>query len=357
MGSVLTEAAIVWNRWSFEPDIVLPTFLVCLVYGRGVLQRSAVGNWLQLWRHISFIAGMMSVYLSLESPLDGLADHLFWAHQIQHLMLRMGGPMLIALSMPQAMLISGSPSVLRRTALAPLTGNRPLRWFFSTLTDAWTVTALFIAALYVWQYPPLHNAAILDDGTHYVMHVTMLAAGLLFWWRIFDMRPMPVGLGYGSRLMMLWVAALSQIGLGAYLMLKTELLYPAYDVAGRLFGINPLADEATGGFIIWIPSAMMFLLAAILIIHMWGRHEDRVWAARSAWSPSNSDALLYPTTGEALIELARPKNRKLAVGVAGFALAVFAMTIFAGVLNHLNSVQQHGGLVAHASRTPVKRGL
>ncbi len=357
MRTALTEAAIIWNRWNFEPDIVLPTFLVCLTYGRGVARRKAVSNALQLWRHISFSVGTIGVYLSLASPLDGLADHLFWAHQIQHLALRMAGPMLIALSMPQAMLISGLPPVLRRTVLAPLTGGRALRGFFSTLTEAWMVTALFVASLYVWQYPPLHNAAILNDGIHYAMHVTMLAAGLLFWWRIFDMRPMPVGLSYGSRLMMLWIATLSQIGLGAYLTLKTELLYPAYDVAGRLFGVNPLADEATGGFIIWVPSAMMFLLAAILIIHMWGQHEDRVWAERSAWSPSNSDALRYPTTGEALIELARPKNRKLAVGVAGFAMAVFAMTIFAGVLNHLNNVQQHGGLAAHASRTPVKRGL
>jgi uncharacterized membrane protein YhhN len=79
---------------------------------------------------------------------------------------------------------------------------------------------------------------------------------------------------------------------------------------------------------------------------MWGRHEDRVWAARSAWSASNSDALLYPTTGEALIELARPKNRKLAVGVIGFVFAIYAMTILAGVLNHLND---HVGLVAHAA--------
>ena len=348
----MTQAALVWNRWTFEPDIVIPIFLVCLVYGLGLLRRRAVSALLQIWRHLSFGAGMAIVYLALESPLDGVADHLFWGHQIQHMLLRMAGPMLIALSMPQAMLISGLPSALRRGALAPFVGNGVLRLLFSTLTNAWVVTALFIVALVFWQFPPLHDAAILDDRIHYAMHVTMLAAGLLFWWRIFDMRPPPVGLGFGSRIMMLWIVTLAQIGLGAYLTLKTELLYPAYDVAGRLFGINPLTDEATGGFIIWVPSAMMFLVAAILIIHMWGKHEDRVWAARPAWSESNSDAMRYPTTGAALIELARPKNRKLAIGVTGFALAVFAMTIFVGVLNHLNTVERRGGLLAHAAATP-----
>lgn len=351
----MKEAALVWNRWTFEPDIVISTFLIFLVYGLGMFRRRSVGDSLQIWRHISFVAGIATVYLSLESPLDGIADHLFWGHQIQHFLLRMAGPMLIALSMPQAMLISGLPSALRRGALAPFASNGVLRLLFSTLTNAWVVTALFIAALFVWQYPPLHDAAILNDRIHYIMHITMLAAGLLFWWRIFDMRPPPVGLGYGSRLMMLWVTMLAQIGLGAYLTLKSELLYPAYDVVGRLFGINPLTDEVTGAFIIWVPSAMMLLVSAILIIHMWAKHEDRTWAARTSWSASNSDALRYPTTGVALIELARPKNRKLAIGVAGFVFAVFAMTIFTGVLNHLNTMEHHRGAVRHAGTLPLMR--
>jgi putative membrane protein len=344
----LTAAPIVWNRWTFEPAIVIPTVLILLVYGFGVFRRRASLDTLQIWRHISFAAGMAIVYLSLESPLDGLADHLFWIHQIQHLVLRMVGPMLIALSMPQATLISGLPSTLRRSALAPFAGNFVLRALFTVLTNAWVVTALFIAALFVWQYPPLHNAAILDDRIHDVMHVTMLAAGLLFWWRIFDMRRAPLGLGYGSRLMMIWISALSQIGLGAYLALKSTVLYPAYDQVGRLFGINPLTDEITGGFIIWVPSAMMLLVSAIIVIHIWAKQEERAWAARPKWTPSNSDAMRYPTTGAALIELARPKNRKLAISVVGFVFAVFAMTMFTGVLYHLNGAQHNRAFPLYA---------
>ncbi len=351
----MTEAPIIWDRWTFEPTIVIPTLIILLVYGLGLFRRRAAADARQIWRHVSFIAGMATVYVSLESPLDGVADHLFWAHQMQHLLLRMLGPMLIALSMPQAMLISGMPSSLRRSALAPFVGNTVMRLLFTVLTNAWIVTALFIAALFVWQYPPLHNAAILNDRIHDVMHLTMLVAGLLFWWRIFDMRPAPVGLGYGGRLMMLWVTTLAQIGLGAYLTLKSELLYPAYDVVGRLFGINPLTDEVTGAFIIWVPSAMMFLLAVIIVIHIWGKHEDRVWAARPPWTAANSDALRYPATAAALIELAGPKNRKLAIGVASFAFAVFAMTIFTGVLNHLNTIRHSRGSPMHASMLPMMR--
>jgi len=60
-----TVASIVWNRWTFESRIVIPTLLILLVYGFGVFRRRALLDTLQIWRHASFAAGMATVYLSL----------------------------------------------------------------------------------------------------------------------------------------------------------------------------------------------------------------------------------------------------------------------------------------------------
>jgi putative membrane protein len=337
-----------WNEWSLTPDIVIATLVVSTVYILGIVRRNARDDRSRLWRHAAFLGGVASVFLALASPIDHMAEHLFSVHQIQHLLLRMIAPMLIALSAPQAVLISGLPSALRRNALAPFAGNGLLQRLFSLLTEPVVVTALFIAALYVWEYPRYHDAALLNDSIHYTMHVTMLAAGLLFWWRIFDVRPAPAGLTYGRRLMMLWIVILSNIGLGAYTTLKSAILYPAYDVVGRLFGMGPLADETVGGFVIWVPSSMMCLLAAIIVIHMWGKHETRVEEKRVNAPASSSGFLPYPTTGMALVEQARPKNRVLAIGITAFAIAVFGSVIFVGILSHLNTAARHG-LLAHAS--------
>lgn len=334
----MAVAAVAWYRWSFEPAVIIPIALVCLAYGLGALRRRAPLSAARLWRHLSFAAGMAILWLTLASPLNTMAVHLYLMQQMQDALLIILVPILLVLAAPGAPLGAALPGSLRLPAMPAI-----VRGAFGSAT---LTTALFIAAVFVWQWPPYHDAAILSPPLRAAMHLSQLAAGLLFWARIFDPAPAPIGLGYARRLMMLWIVALSHIGLGAYLTLKMTILYPAYDVMGRLFGISPLTDEATGGFIIWVPSALLCLAAAIMVIHMWGRHEDRVWAARPAWSPSNSDALLYPTTGEALVELARPKNRKLAIGVVGFVFAIYAMTIFAGVLNHLND--RRGGLVAHA---------
>ncbi len=338
----MAVAAIDWNRWSLAPAVFVPIVLICLLYGLGALRRSAPPTAAQLWRHASFAGGMATLWLTLASPLDVLAVHLYLMQQTQDALLIILVPILLVVATPGATLAAGLPAAMRFTETPAI-----VRIILALFGNAAVATALFIAAVFVWQMPAFHNAAILNAPLRAAMHLSMLGTGLLFWWRVFEIAPAPIGLSYGRRLMMLWIVALSHIGLGAYLTLKNDILYTAYDLTGRVLGIGPLTDEATGGFIIWVPSALLCLAAAIMVIHMWGLHEERVWNARPAWSSSNSDALLYPTTGEALIELARPKNRKLAVGVAGFVFAVYAMTIFAGVLNHLNGPQHHGGLLTH----------
>jgi putative membrane protein len=143
--------------------------------------------------------------------------------------------------------------------------------------------------------------ALLDDTIHYIMHVTMLVAGLLFWWLILDRRPPPQGLRYGVRLMMLWLAILSNIVLGGYTTLKHAVLYTAYDVHGRLYGMPAGTDEHIGGIIIWIPSSMMCLIAILLVIHMWGRQEALLDERRRTGLPGLRGGGPVPTTAAALV--------------------------------------------------------
>lgn len=340
-----------WAAWDLTPDIVVPTLLVAGFYVAGMVRRRSAPSRISPWRHVMFFAGLAAIFLSLESPVDALADHLFFAHQIQHLLLRMLGPMLLALSWPAAMLTAGTPRALRRAVVAPVVSNGPLRAVLGAAMRPATVTVLFIAALYVWQIPAYHNLAVLNEPVHYAMHITMLLAGLMFWWRIFDRRP-PVspfdmdndqpwwwlwgpgsahGVRHGVRLMMIWIVTLSNIILGAYTALKPDVLYPAYDVAGRLFDYPALADEQIGGFIIWMPSSMMCLVAALLLIHWMAERETELDLRRRALAGSNLAAALIPRTAAELIARARPKNRSMAVGLSLFVASVFVTAILMGV--------------------------
>jgi putative membrane protein len=320
------------NTWDLSPGIVIPTALALGIYAVGLMGRPESFED-RPWRHAAYFWGVFGAFMSLASPADGFSDHLFFMHQVQHMLIRVICPMLVAVSQPQAVLIAGLPGWLRRGGLGPVAGAAPVRRVFGFLTRPAPVTVLFIASLYIWQWPRLHNLAILNDNVHDAMHATMLAAGLMFFWRLFDQRPPPKGAGYGARLMMLWVAVLSNIPIGAYTTFKSRELYPAYDVVGRLFHMAPIADEQLGGFIMWAPSSMMMLIAVLLVIHAWGRHEDRQDGRRLAGVLVRAT----PATGEEMIVQQRPKNRALAVGLLGFAVCVLAATFTVGILD----VQAH----------------
>ena len=326
-----------WLAWKADTAVTVPTLIASAIYVAGMLRRDRrAANAVPNWRHVSFFAGVIAILLALQSPIDVVGERLFFVHQIQHLLLRMLGPMLIALAWPTGTLIAGTPKFLRHRLLAPTVSNRLIRGVYGSISHPVSATALFIAVLYFWQIPSFHNRAVVDDNVHYLMHASMFAAGLIFWLLIFERRGAPHGTRHGARVMMLVLAILSNIVLGSYTALKSQIFYSAYDVLGRPFGFAPLTDERIGGIIIWIPSSMMCLIGVLIVIQMYGRHEARSEFKRTRWSPSNSAMLLYPTTGRELVSMARRKNRSLAGGIAAFTVSVFAMSVFIGILSQLS---------------------
>ncbi|MDE2488404.1 MAG: cytochrome c oxidase assembly protein, partial [Alphaproteobacteria bacterium] len=155
----LTDATA-WKAWDFTPDIVIATALVVAIYVSGMVRRRDAATPVPMARHALFFGGVAAVFISLQSPIDAIADRLFLVHQIQHLLLRMVGPMLLALSAPEALLTAGLPQALRRKALAPAASNRAVRALFGVLGHPAVATLLFIAALYVWELPRLHDYAV-----------------------------------------------------------------------------------------------------------------------------------------------------------------------------------------------------
>lgn len=269
-GDVATENW--WVAWSFDLDLMLPMALSIFVYTRGALRRQARSIRIAKGMEPAFFGlGLLALFLALQSPIDPLGERSYTMHQVQHLLLRSLAPLLLFLPSPQATLIAGLPSWARRL-FAQMSRAVPVRMFFGVIAHPVSVTVLFVFSGYLWQYPPYFVAALLDDDLHYLMHVTMLAAGVLFWWRIFDDRPSSTG--HGSRIVMLLVATAANVALGAYLTLKEGVLYPIYDELGRLW-LGAEMDELLGGSIVWIPGSNMALVALLVILYRWGQREER----------------------------------------------------------------------------------
>ena len=331
--------------WAFGAVAAMAIAAVYVVYRNGARSNLARLSATTPEAHALFGGGMAIMALGLLPPIASTAGHLYWMLQVQTLLLRFVAPMMIMLAAPGANLIAGLPERWRQHF--PVRDDDPFfmdddvpKGAFAFLARPSVATFLFIGGFTFWQIPACLDAAVLHPAFAVVMVLTFTASALLFWWRTLDPRSPPLGPGYAARLAMLVLATLTQIGLGAYLTVKTTVLYSAYDTVGRLFHTPALTDETLGGATVWVPGSIICVLAAIAIIHLWAKHETRLDARRTMNSGSNSDALLFPTTGAALVENARPKNRVLGIGAAIFAFAMFTFVIISGVLNHID--REHG---------------
>lgn len=332
-GAPELAAANPWSAWQFTPDIVLATLLVAVLYGAGLRRSRTKQQAMCLAQSVCFYTGLAAMFLALQSPIDTFAEHVFALHQVQHLLLHSLGPMLFMLAAPQGLLIAGMPEWSRRYILAPVVTNRVVRTVFGFIARPAVATFLFVGTLYFWQIPRYHDLAVLNDAVHYSMHVTMLAAGLVFFWRVFDSRPAPLGARYLVRATMLWVTVSANILLGAFLTFKTEALYPAYDTLGRLWVQNALQDELLGGLTIWIPSTMMCVVALLIVIRLWGSHETKLdgWRQRGIMAAAGS---FEPLPGNPGLQ-AQSKNRALAARLVVISLTVFTTVIGVAVLSRI----------------------
>jgi len=93
------------TQWNLEPSIIIGTALITglYLYAIGPVRKRHYSNeQIQTGQTISFLSGVLIMFLALVSPLDELGDsYLFSAHMVQHLFLTIIGPPLLLLGTPE----------------------------------------------------------------------------------------------------------------------------------------------------------------------------------------------------------------------------------------------------------------
>jgi len=252
--------------WEFSPTVIIFVGGASLLYLRGARRRRC-----GFWRQLGFWAGLALIYSALHTRLDYYAEREFFVHRLQHLALHHLGPFLIMLAAPGAALRAGLPLGFRIRVWRPLMRSAAVRIAFDVLLNPWVAAVLFFGIIYLWLWPQLHFIAMLDWRLYRVMNWSVTIDGLLFWWLVLDRRPKPPArLAPGVRVLVSLAVALPQILVGAYITFARSNLYPLYELCGRAFAaISALQSQRWGGLVLWIPSAMMSALGALIALRHW----------------------------------------------------------------------------------------
>jgi putative membrane protein len=255
------------SDWAWS--IVALTALTVLWYGRGVRRLGRDGRGVGFAEQALVYLGIFFAFAAVIPPLDVMADDLYFMHQIQHMLLHMVAPLLLALGVPLAPLIAGLPRVLRRRVLTPLARNTTVRRVWKFLLHPLVSSVLFIAALFFWQIPHFIDLLAVSDILDEFAHVTMLVTGLFFWWMLLDPRALPGAVSYPIRLAAVTVVMFATILVGAYIAFSTRALYPVYAARSPGWGVSPNMDQTLGGLVTWIDGAMTEVMGGLVIFHRW----------------------------------------------------------------------------------------
>lgn len=309
---------------ALSPVALAATIGLVWLYVRGVGRTRLVRERVGSVRHSLFATGAVLLVFAFDGPLAGAGQRLFAAHQVQHLMIRLLGPMLIVLAHPWPVLRAGMPRRMRH-GLERLGEHPTGRTARGVLTRLDVSFVLLIAALYLWQAPALHNAAVEMPPLALLAHLSMALAGFNFFAVVLDRRDAPQGAAQAPRVLALVGVILSNILLGSFTTMKEVVLYSGYDVAGRLWNLSPLDDETTGGYLIWVPSSFVIIAAIILVFNGWNAAEVRRWNERHNWAGgSNVASLEFPETAHELRLKVTEPNRRMGRSLALIAAAMFA---------------------------------
>lgn len=241
--------------------------------GRGVSTRRAA----------AFLFGFIGLLAALVWPLDAMGDSLFAAHMAQHIVLMGIAAPLLVLGLPGPIIIRALSRGWQRW-IASIAASKAWRVGWTCLTATWVVASVQLAVFLFWHAPPAIALSLQSDIVHSAMHGSLLGAALLFWTAI--TRIHGNGLIVGTLALLLTFK--SSLIIGALLVFSPRAFYASYATYGAAWGFSPLEDQQLAGLLMMSVGAMMYLVAAVILVAAWFGAMDKT---RSSQAPGDPVAL------------------------------------------------------------------
>ena len=259
-----------FEPWEPSPVLVVIFIATALLFARGT--RRVPGR-VNLARRALFWTGLALLYVAMHTRVDYYAEHQFFVHRLQHLVLHHLGPFVLMAAYPGSVLRAGLPlpwrRALRRGQRSPVG-----RAVTAVVLNPAFVSLAFVASVVFWLIPAVQFVAMLDWRIYTFMNWSVAASGLLYWAMLLDRRPSPPSRSRpGLRVLSPVITMTPQILVGAIITFSSQDFYPVFTLCGRAFTAVPAAlDQSLGGLIMWVPAGVIEAVGAMMAL----RHLMRI---------------------------------------------------------------------------------
>jgi cytochrome c oxidase assembly factor CtaG len=238
------------NGWNFDPFEISALAVVGALYWRRASTLARRGRPVPRLRCAAFGAGLLILFLALESPVDTIGEErLFSMHMFQHLLLGDVGALLLVLGLDGPLL-------------------RPLLRFrlvhrLRVLAHPLVALPLWAVNFCLWHVPALFDAALRNDAIHALQHSTFVAFGMLMWAALLEPLPGPAWFSAPWKIPYVLGMWLVMLVLSQIFIWSSHVYYAPYAHAATLWGLSHLADQKAGGGVMLVESAVTMLPALV----------------------------------------------------------------------------------------------
>ena len=259
-------------EWALNPITVAGLALIAggYLWLAGRVDAAHPGSRVPRKRIGFFMAGTVALAVALLSPVERYEGVLFSVHMTQHMLLEFVAAPLLLLGAPMTLALRAASPGVRRALLSVLRSRLVHLLSFPLL--GWLN---FAAVNWFWHFSPLYDQALENQPLHYLQHATFLGASLLFWAPVIAADPIRWRLSHPVRLLYLFLAMPQNSFLGLAIYSAGSVLYPHYATNELAWGPGPMEDQQLGGVLMWVGGDAAFLVAMLIVIAAWMRHEDR----------------------------------------------------------------------------------
>ncbi len=261
----LTPARLL-TGWSFEWWIAVGVAVAAGLYLAGVVALRRRGDRWPVGRTLAFcVFGLGSAVIATMSAIGTYDTVLFSMHVVQHMILTMGTPLMLALGAPVTLALRTVPLGVRSALLAVLHSRIARVLSFPPLA-----LALFIATPFALYYSSFYELTLGSAFWHGFLHLHFVLVGSMLMWPLVGVDPVPGRISHPFRLLIMFLMLPFHAFLGISLMSAGELIaedwYLAFD---RDWPPSPLDDQYLGGAIMWGSGDVVALAMVIVLLVQW----------------------------------------------------------------------------------------
>jgi len=261
-----------FRQWELAPLPLVVTVWATGLYLLGLAALRRRGDRWPVGRTVAFVPlGMGLFYVATSSGLAAYDTALLSVHMVQHMVLSMLVPLLLALGAPVTLALRTLPRAPRRWLLAALHSRVATVLSFPPLAFL-----LYVVSPWALYFTSWYDASLESVYVHEMMHVHLVVVGALFFWPLVGADPVPGRVGYPFRMLLTVLTLPFHAFLGVTIMGQDALIggdwYPSlHDGPMGAWLPDPAEDQNLAGGLLWGAGDLVGLTLVAVLFVQWVR--------------------------------------------------------------------------------------